>query len=98
MKRPIIIGGNLKEAEIEYVTRPDFAFLEKWKRTVGDDTHPVRIDAVNFATLACKRYEAHAPVENYATRPEDIGDYVRDNPYSEVAVFALMRCRGFPES
>src|ERR1019366_609005 len=98
MKRPIIIEGNLRDAQIEYVTRAEFQFLEQWRRSLGNDTHPVRVDAVNFASLACKRYRAHAPVEHYAARPEDVGDYVKDNPYSEVATFVLMRCRWFAES
>jgi hypothetical protein len=98
MKRPIVINGTLREAEIEYVTRPDFQFLDQWRQSLGNDTHPVRADAVDLATLACKRYKAHAPVEHYATRQEDIGDYVRDNPYSEVATLVVMRCRWFPES
>jgi hypothetical protein len=98
MDRPLLINGKLLEARIEYVTRPDLGFLREWKRSLGRDTHPKRVDAVNFASLACKRYQAHAPLENYAGRPEDLRDYVRDNPNSEVASLVLMRCGGFPES
>lgn len=98
MKRPLMINGEYKEAEIEYVTKPHFGFLDDWRHSLGNDTHPIRVDAVNFATLACKRYKAHAPLEDYASRQEDVADYIRNNPYSEVGNFILMRCRWFPES
>jgi len=98
MKRHLMINGEYKEAEIEYVTKPHFGFLDDWRHSLGNDTHPIRVDAVNFATLACKRYKAHAPVEDYASQQEDVADYIRNNPYSEVGNFVLMRCRWFPES
>src|SRR5437762_2494382 len=98
MNLPLIINQELKEAEVEYVARPDFRFLDEWRRDLGKDTHPVRVDAVNFASLACKRYKSHAPIESYTTADEDIRDYVRDNPRAEVATFALMRCRWLSDS
>lgn len=97
MNIPLLINGALREASLEYATSSDLDFLDLWREKVRRDKHPVRVDAVNFANLACKRYKAHAPVENYATAPDDIKDYVKDNPHSEVAVFALLKCRWFPE-
>jgi hypothetical protein len=98
MNRPLLVNDNLVDAQIEYVTNSEFAFLKQWKRALGNDTDSKRVDAVNLATLACKRYKAHEPVEYYATRPEDIEAFVRINPMVEVANFLLMRCNSFPES
>jgi hypothetical protein len=98
MKRPILINGLLRQADIHYLRLPEFEFLDDWERSLGKDTHPVRIDAVNFATLACKRFQSHASVENYAASPEDLPIYVKDNPNVEVAFLAAMVCKWFSES
>jgi hypothetical protein len=98
MNRPIVIDGNVVEAHVEYVTEPDLAFLDQWKRSLGKDNHPKRVDAVDFATLACKRYKSYAEIETYATRLADIADYVRDNPHAEVANFVVLRCNAFTPS
>jgi len=43
-----------------------FHFVDVWRTALGQDRHPVRTDAVEFAALACKRYAVHSPIENYA--------------------------------
>ena len=75
-----------------------FHFVDVWRTALGQDRHPVRTDAVEFAALACKRYAVHSPIENYAPRVDDIGDHIRNNPYAEVASLVVMKCDWFPSS
>ena len=86
---PIRVNGAPNEAEIHFVTKPEFGFLGRWQACLKNDKHPIRTDAVVFAALACKRFSAHSSLENYAQRIEDIADHIRDNPNSEVANFVL---------
>jgi hypothetical protein len=98
VKAPIRINREFKDARIEFVSRPDFAFLNRWQRCVRNDKHPIRADAVNFASLACKRFQAHFALENYAERFEDIAAHVKNNPRSEVAGLVVMRCDWFADA
>lgn len=98
MKVSIRINGALNESRVSYLIDRDFRFLAEWRASLGKDKHPVRTDAMQFASLACKRFAAHSTVENYAQRDEDIADFVRNNPHCEVANLVVMKCGGFPES
>lgn len=98
MTVPIRVNAGFREASVEFVTRPDFSFLRQWKACVAQDSHPVRRDSVDFATLACKRFTAHSAIENYAQDVGDIVAHITDNPHSEVASLILVRCDWFPES
>src|SRR4029077_4318579 len=98
MKVPIKVDNSFAQAEIVYVTRREFAFLDQWRTCLAGDKHPLRADAVDFAALACKRFAAHSSIENYARCVEDITVHISNNPYSEVANLVLMRCDWFPEA
>jgi len=98
MKVPVRLNDIIKDARILYIEESQFGFLDEWRESLGDDTNPIRIDAVNFATLACKRFSAHSPFENYVHDIAEIADFLRDNPYSEVANLVAVAADWFPTS
>jgi len=98
MKVPVRLNDVTKDTRIVYLEESQFGFLDEWRESLGDDTNPIRIDAVNFATLACKRFSAHSAFENYARDIAEIADFLRDNPYSEVANLVALTADWFPGS
>jgi len=92
MNLPVRLNDTVREAQVRYINEADFTFLEKWQRSLGDDADSVRADAVDFATLACKRFTAHAPLEIYAREISDIGAHVRIDPHCEVANLVALTC------
>lgn len=98
MKIPVLFNGHLREASIEYATKPAFGFLRNWRTCLNHDKHPIRSDAVDLAVLACKRFTVHRSFECYAQCEQDFDDYIRNNPKCEVAGLILMQCNWYPES
>ena len=98
MNLPVQFNGAVRQATVSYAVKPDFGFLREWRAALGEDRHPVRTDAVDLATLACKRFKAHFSLECYAQRVEDIAAHVRNNPNCEVANLVMLKCDWFPTS
>ena len=92
MNVSVRVNGIDREASIAYVSRHDFGFLDEWRQSLGKDRNPIRTDAVDFATLACKRFSLHSPLETYARQFEDISHHIRNDPLCEVANLVTIKC------
>ena len=95
---PVLFNGSAREAEITYVSRRNFRYLADWRRCLKGNDYPKRRDAVDFATLACKRLTTHAPYEIYASSASDICALASEQPNVEVANLVEMRCGWFRPS
>src|SRR5437867_9761539 len=98
MNVPVRLNDTHREARIKYLTEADFEFLQRWQRSLGSDTDAVRTDAVDFATLACRRFIAHYALENYARDVSDVAAHIERDPGCEVANLVGLSCDWFPES
>jgi hypothetical protein len=98
MNLPVRLNDNTKEARVRYITEADFTFIKQWQKSLGTDADPIRVDAVDFANLACARFTAHAPIEIYAQQASDINRCIENDPNCEVANLVALTCDWFPES
>ena len=92
------LNGTQRNAKVLFAGGDDLHFVNDWRKVLGKDQNPVRVDAVDFAQVAVARFEAHSAIEPYAKSVGDIGDHIGNNPRSEVACFVLLRCDWFPDS
>lgn len=98
MELPVEFNKDIRTARVVFADPREFCFLDEWQEKLGNDTNPVRTDAVNFAHLAVNRISAHSEIQSYAKSIEEIGDYVNNNPRDEVACFVLLKCDWFLDS
>lgn len=98
MEIPVKLNGSERPAKAIFAGKDDLEFAQEWRRLLGDDANPRRIDAVDFAEIAVHRFEAHSAIEPYAKTIDDIGDHIENNPRSEVACLVLLKCDWFPDS
>jgi hypothetical protein len=98
MELPVELNKGRQKASAIFAERHDFGFASEWRKTLGGDTNPLRVDAVDFADLAVSRFQAHSEIQPYAGCIEDIGDHIGHNPMCEVASFVLLTCDWFPAS
>ncbi len=98
MELPVELNKGRKTAKLIFAGQHDFGFLAEWRKTLGEDKNPVRIDAVDFAQLAVYRFEAHSEIQPYAETVEDIADHIACNPNCEVAGCVLLTCDWFSDS
>jgi hypothetical protein len=97
MDLQVKLNGKLTKATVVYATEPDYAFIEQWRAHLGDNPHPHRRDAVEFAELAVFRYDAQRSRQHYARSMDEFNDYIVDNPHNEVACFVYLKCDWFPD-
>ena len=67
MELNLKLNGKREKAKVSFAQPGDFGFAETWRQALGDDQNPLRNDAVDFAHLALKRFEASAGLGIYAT-------------------------------
>ena len=68
MKVPVRLDDIIKDARILYIEESQFGFLDEWRESLGDDTNPIRIDAVNFATFGVQAIQCTFAVRKLCTR------------------------------
>jgi hypothetical protein len=98
MELPVELNKSRQTASVVFAGRDDFDFATEWRKTLGEDTNPMRVDACDFADLAVFRFQAHSALQPYAKSVDDIGDHIGYNPKCEVASFVLLTCGWFPQS
>jgi|SRR6478736_995054 len=98
MEIPVKLNGQRQKVKVVFAKPEDLKFVAQWKKALGDDQNPYRVDTVDFARLAVKRYEASRTSGIYANTLSDITDHVQTNPKVEVASFILLKCNWFPGS
>ncbi len=98
MEVTLELNGKKEKGKISFAQRADFGFAEGWRKTLGNDQNPKRVDAVDFAQLAVKRYEASAELGIYANSLGDFSDHIASNPKVEVGGFIVLGCNWFPDS
>jgi len=98
MEIPVKLNGERQKVKVVFAKAEDLNFVTQWKMALGDDQNPYRVDTVDFAQLAVKRYEASRGTGIYANTLSDISDHVLTNPKVEVAAFVLLKCNWYPGS
>src|SRR5260370_38097759 len=98
MDLSVKVNKNDRTARAVFAGKADLGFVNEWRKTLGDDANPRRVDAVDFAQVAVHRFQAHSAIEPYAKTLDDIGDHIQNNPQCEVACLVLLKCDWFPES
>lgn len=98
MDIPVELNGTARTAKVVFAGKADLHFVNDWRKSLGDDQNPLRVDAVDFAQLAVYRFEAHSAIEPYAKSIGDIGDHIGYSPQAEVASLVLLKCDWFPDS
>jgi hypothetical protein len=74
------LNGKKAKAKMTFAQPTDLGFAKTWQESIGDNQNPVRTDAVEFAMLAIKRFEASAGLGIYANSLVDFSDRVASNP------------------
>ena len=92
MEIPVKLNGQRQKVKVVFAKAEDLMFVAQWKTALGDDQNPYRVDTVDFAQLAVKRYEASRGAGIYANTLGDFSDHVQTNPKIEVAAFILLKC------
>lgn len=98
MELPVELNKARKIATAMFAGQNDLAFVTEWRKTLGEDKNPLKTDAVDFAQLVQYRFVAHSEIQAYASRVQDFGDHIKNNPNSEIAGIVLLKCDWFPES
>jgi hypothetical protein len=89
MEIPVKLNGQRQKVRVVFAKPEDLNFVAQWKAALGNDQNPYRVDTVDFAQLAVRRYEASRETGIYANTLSDISDHVQTNPKVEVAAFIL---------
>jgi hypothetical protein len=92
MEIPVKLNGDRQKVKVVFAKPEDFKFVAEWQTAIGDDQSRKRLDAVEFARLAVKKYEATRESGIYANSLSDISDHVLNNPKEEVGAFVLLKC------
>jgi hypothetical protein len=92
MEIPVKLNGQRQKVKVVFAKPEDLKFVAQWKTALGEDQNPYRVDTVDFAQLAVKRYEASRGTGIYANTLSDISDHIQTNPKVEVAAFILLKC------
>lgn len=98
MDIPVELNGAEQNARAVFAGGEDLHFVNDWRKALGRNQNPLRVDAVDFAQLAVARFEAHSAIVPYAKSIGDIGDHIGNNPKSEVACFVVLNAGWFPDS
>jgi hypothetical protein len=98
MQIPVKLNGQRQTVRVVFAKPEDLNFVTEWKAALGDDQNPFRVDTVEFAHMAVKRYEASRETGIYANHLKDISDHVLTNPKVEVGAFILLKCGWYPGS
>ena len=67
MDLPVELNGSSRIAEVTFAGKDDLHFVNEWRKSLGDDQNPLRVDAVDFAQVAVYRFEAHSAERSTGT-------------------------------
>jgi hypothetical protein len=98
MEIPVELNGKREKAKVSFAQPADFGFAETWRKALGDDQNPHRVNSVDFAQHALKRFEASSETGIYANSLTDFNDHIASNPKIEVGGFIVLRGVWFPGS
>ncbi len=98
MEIPLKLNGQRKRVKVVFAKPEDLKFVAQWETALGDDQNPYRVDTVEFARLAVKRYEASRESGTYANTLSDFSDHILTNPKIEVAAFIVLKCDWYPNT
>jgi len=96
MDIPVKLNGQTQKVKVIFAKPEDLKFVGEWKTALGEDQNPYRVDTVDFAQLAVKRYEASRGTGIYANTLSDISDHIKTNSKVEVGAFVLLKCNWYP--
>src|SRR5882672_10895043 len=91
-------NGKKAKAKVSFAQPADFGFAKIWRESIGDDKNPFRTDAVDYAVLAIRRFEASFELGIYAKNLQDFSDHIASDSKVEVGGFVVLRCNWFPNS
>jgi hypothetical protein len=66
MDLPVELNGVERSTKAVFAGGEDLHFVNDWRKVLGKDQNPLRVDAVDFAQVAVARFEAHSAIEPYA--------------------------------
>ena len=92
MEIRVKLNGERRTIKVVFAKPADFKFVAEWQNALGDDQSRKRKDAVEFARLAVKKFEANRESGIYANSLSDISDHVLNNPKEEVGAFVILKC------
>jgi hypothetical protein len=69
MEIPLKLNGQRKRVKVVFAKLEDLKFVAQWETALGNDPNPYRVDTVDFARLAVKRYEASKSSGIYPLAP-----------------------------
>ena len=83
--------GPKKRFDFVSATNRDCAGIKRWKRFIKGTGDPIKRDSVELANLAIRRWREGRAKGMVANTMREIRNFIRDNPYCEVAVLVLMK-------
>lgn len=87
------------KAVVKFATFGDFAFVERWRETLGKNPEPLQRDAADLAKLAKERYVADTDVgQLYISAATDVQNHIESEPQCEIGGFILLKCDWFQDS
>jgi hypothetical protein len=92
---PVKVGGEWREAEINFASERDVKRLAYWRIPKPLPQDPVQtqkiFDAVEFARLACNRWRYYHRQNLTVRSVEDLARFIQDHPTSEAAMVLIAR-------
>ncbi len=76
MEVSLELNGKKVKAKVSFAHPDDFSFAKNWKESIGNDQNPVRMDTVDYAQQAVKKYEASFGSGKYANSLKDFSDHI----------------------
>src|SRR6266849_4788616 len=92
MEVTLELNGRREKGQVSFAQPADLSFAQIWRKSLGKDQNPIRVDAIDFAQLAIKRFEASSELGIYANSLRDFGDHIASNPKVEVGGFIVLKC------
>jgi len=89
---PLKSGKSLKlmlatNEESQAVSRA----LKRWRKSVAGEASPIKLDAVELAELAFRRWDEARARQRAASSIQEIKEFVQNNPFAEVSVMILAK-------
>ena len=89
---PLKSGKSLKlmlatNEESQAVSRA----LKRWRKSVAGEASPIKLDAVELADLAFRRWDEARARQRAASSLEEMQEFIQNNPFAEVAVMILAK-------
>jgi hypothetical protein len=80
-----------KEFKFEFAKQRDDQLYRRWLKSAKLGSNPNVIDSAELATLAFRRWREALAKKRVANCIQDVVDFIRDNPHSEVSVLVLIK-------